>query len=122
MGENNRDPFWDRLQDLYRQGDETFGLIPALTPPADPTDDVKTDALRWLANYHGSIDSTALVMAYKAGARRRSTPATREEIARLAKQAIEDGDYINGAAGEAVADALLSRFTVTKRDTETSTP
>jgi hypothetical protein len=40
-----------------------------------------SEALEWLRNYHGSIDSTALLLAFEAGRRALAPPGVRASIA-----------------------------------------
>ena len=48
------------------------------------------DAYKWLQNYHGSIDATALLLAYDAGARETRKEYSQGSVTREEWQAVRD--------------------------------
>lgn len=94
------------------------------------TSEAQKEAGRWLANYHGSIDSTALVLAFEAGWQASRAPQPTEdddydsELAVMLSQMLDDepmwscvviakrlhaAGFRRAPAGPAVTDEMVER-------------
>jgi hypothetical protein len=82
----------DRLADALEAAhaepefDEPCNCASLSNPAQTEPDDDEREAHQWLANYHGSIDSTALVLAFQAGRRSSRVPVSQDELAAAWKE------------------------------------